>query len=372
MRRTTSQGYWTLHSPRRQSRSVTRLPRGLSSWCRRWRVATTSTAPPSGTSSSTPSRGGRCWKRRRGGRKRRRRTRRSRTRRSCGRTSTLFTPLPGSRRGRRTSGGRKNGRRRSFRRPLPSLVVDFDSGMFLARSLVLALFAVVVRPQNLCIMAVWTRRTVTRLGGDAPRAVLHCLIVRPKMLRIVAGLDQKDSCLEEYRNIGFYWEMTSLRVRIQRSAKNEHDMRESTEWRNSTFFFVDLRIRRSSHASRGCDAPGHVLLPLVSGRHLFGVRLWRNGLRIFLGGASGIASVVILGSTMASVCEARWKNFSRSSREVGLGSIPRGGWDDLRRAFLPHFAAVFALRRAGRECSFFQPSMANGCSEASFREQGCN
>ena len=31
------------------------------------------------------------------------------------------------------------------------------------------------------------------------------------------------------------------------------------------------------------------------------------------------------------------EKISRSIREVGLGSIPRGGWDDLRRALLPHF-----------------------------------
>ena len=77
-RRTSSQGYWTLHSPRRQPRSVTWLLRALSSSCRRWRVATISTAPPSGTSSRRSSRGGRCRRRRRGGSKRRRRRRRSR------------------------------------------------------------------------------------------------------------------------------------------------------------------------------------------------------------------------------------------------------------------------------------------------------
>ena len=32
-------------------------------------------------------------------------------------------------------------------------------------------------------------------GDDAPRAVLPSLIVRPKMLGIMAGMDQKDSCL---------------------------------------------------------------------------------------------------------------------------------------------------------------------------------
>ena len=29
------------------------------------------------------------------------------------------------------------------------------------------------------------------------------------MIRIMAGMTQVDRCLEEYRNVGFYWEMTS-------------------------------------------------------------------------------------------------------------------------------------------------------------------
>ena len=36
-------------------------------------------------------------------------------------------------------------------------------------------------------------------GDDAPRAVLLFLVVWPKMLGIMAGMDQKDSCLEECR-----------------------------------------------------------------------------------------------------------------------------------------------------------------------------
>ena len=46
-------------------------------------------------------------------------------------------------------------------------------------------------------------------GDDVPRAVLLFFVVRPKMLGIMAGMTQKDSCLEEYRKIGFFWEMTS-------------------------------------------------------------------------------------------------------------------------------------------------------------------
>ena len=40
---------------------------------------------------------------------------------------------------------------------------------------------------------------------DAPRAVLFFLVVMPKMLGIMAGLDQKDSCLEEYRKTGLFF-----------------------------------------------------------------------------------------------------------------------------------------------------------------------
>ena len=46
-------------------------------------------------------------------------------------------------------------------------------------------------------------------GVPAPRAVFFPPVVRPMMLDIMAGMNQKDSCLEEYRKIGFYWEMTS-------------------------------------------------------------------------------------------------------------------------------------------------------------------
>ena len=46
-------------------------------------------------------------------------------------------------------------------------------------------------------------------GDDAPRAVLPCIVVGPKMFGIMAGMTQVDRCLEEYRKIGFYWEMTS-------------------------------------------------------------------------------------------------------------------------------------------------------------------
>ena len=51
----------------------------------------------------------------------------------------------------------------------------------------------------------------------------------------------------------------------------------------SLFCKVDLRILRSIHASRSCDAPGLFPRPLVSHSHLFGVRLWCTRLRIFLG-----------------------------------------------------------------------------------------
>ena len=35
-------------------------------------------------------------------------------------------------------------------------------------------------------------------GDDAPRAVLLFFVVRPKMLGIMAGVTQKDSCLKKH------------------------------------------------------------------------------------------------------------------------------------------------------------------------------
>ena len=46
-------------------------------------------------------------------------------------------------------------------------------------------------------------------GDAAPRAVFLFLVVWPKMLRMMAGMTQKDCCLKEYLKIGFYWEITS-------------------------------------------------------------------------------------------------------------------------------------------------------------------
>ena len=95
-----------------------------------------------------------------------------------------------------------------------ALIVDSCSDMckasiagFTAR----CLFPLVVgRPAG---WSVRTRRTIMQFAGfagdDAPRAVLLFFVVRPKMLGIIAGMTEKDSCLEKYRKIGFFWEMTS-------------------------------------------------------------------------------------------------------------------------------------------------------------------
>ena len=50
----------------------------------------------------------------------------------------------------------------------------------------------------------WTGFT----GDDATCALLLFFVVRPKMLGIMAGMTQKDCCLEEYRKLGLL-EMTS-------------------------------------------------------------------------------------------------------------------------------------------------------------------
>ena len=94
------------------------------------------------------------------------------------------------------------------------LIVDSCSDMCKARIAgftARCVFPLVVgRPAG---RSVWTRRTIMQFAGftgdDAPRAVLLFFVVRPKMFGIMAGMTQKDSCLEEYHKIGFFWEMTS-------------------------------------------------------------------------------------------------------------------------------------------------------------------
>ena len=47
-------------------------------------------------------------------------------------------------------------------------------------------------------------------GDAAPPAVFLFLVVRPKMLCIMAGVTQKDLCLEEYLKIVFFWEICHM------------------------------------------------------------------------------------------------------------------------------------------------------------------
>ena len=51
----------------------------------------------------------------------------------------------------------------------------------------------------------------------APRAVFFSLVGRPRVLCILAGMDQKDSCPRR-TGYWFFWEMTSMSFCIQRSA----------------------------------------------------------------------------------------------------------------------------------------------------------
>ena len=95
--RTTSQGYWTLHSPRRQPRSVSWLPRR-----------------GAGRGGGERGEGGGAERREASGAPPR---------------HSLFFLVPGEE--GREAGGRKRGRRRSLLRPLPPLDVDDNSGMFL-------------------------------------------------------------------------------------------------------------------------------------------------------------------------------------------------------------------------------------------------
>ena len=67
--------------------------------------------------------------------------------------------------------------------------------------------------------SVWTRKTIMQFAGfagdDALRAVLLFFVVRPKMLGIMAGMTQKDSCFEEYRKIVFFLRDDVICFRIQ-------------------------------------------------------------------------------------------------------------------------------------------------------------
>ena len=42
-------------------------------------------------------------------------------------------------------------------------------------------------------------------GDYAPRVVLVFFVVRPKMLGIMAGMNEKYNCLEEFCKVGFFW-----------------------------------------------------------------------------------------------------------------------------------------------------------------------
>ena len=153
-----------------------------------------------------------------------------------------------------------HGRARRRQRQWHTLYVG-DRGVVLLH----AVFpSIVDRPEMPCIMAVWYRRTVavvctwlvllvtmllalcsfpwlagpecsafwpvsTRRGGcsgmdnagiagdSAPRAVFSSLVGRPRVLGILAGMDQKDSCPRR-TGYWFFWKMTSMSFCIQRSA----------------------------------------------------------------------------------------------------------------------------------------------------------
>ena len=188
---------------------------------------------------------------------------------------------------------------------------------------------------------------------DAPRAVFSFLVLRPKMLGIMAGMDQKDSCLKEYRKIGFNW------------------------------------ILWSSHAFRSCDFTAHAavstlqdaLLLLVSDRHLFGtnsriqhflvdsgytlVSLYRGRFRpVSSSGSFGknftlfwmkvdllLRSILVLLAVWvhahASVYDGFWKNFTHFLDEGGLGSCSRALWMMGGVSFLLRFWNIFRVEAQG-------------------------
>ena len=106
--------------------------------------------------------------------------------------------------------GKREGRRR-LPEPLPlvaALIVDNGSGMFMAGCAGSVLLQCPLRLSAGLCCQVWTRMTVfsalvldsscgicrAGIAGVALRAVFLFLVVRPKMLRIMAGMAQKDIC----------------------------------------------------------------------------------------------------------------------------------------------------------------------------------
>ena len=77
-------------------------------------------------------------------------------------------------------------------------------------------------------------------------ALFPVVVYTPEMLRIMAGMHQKDSCP---RRTGYWiiWEMTSLRFRLQRNASSPvvHAMRQfwAGSWKSSTILFVKGHTR---------------------------------------------------------------------------------------------------------------------------------
>ena len=234
-----------------QSRSVTWLPRFLG-----WRAIVSkammaSTPPPSGTSSSTPSRCARCWRRRRRrGRKRKKEEKeeeeeeekeakirahlhathssswyqekkeekRRRKKRKKKKLPKTFARAPLRCRQAQMLGimaGLDQKNRYAVMRPhFSSTMALVCTWLVFLVTLHLALCSCVfVWPQMLRIMAGTHQKDIYAVAGftgdDAPRAVLLFFVVRPKMFGIMAGMTQKDSCLGKYRKFWFFWDMTS-------------------------------------------------------------------------------------------------------------------------------------------------------------------
>ena len=170
---------------------------------------TASTAPPSSSSSGRPLRG------------RRRRRRGEEARGDC-------VACRGPRHSNADSQGGRGGRRGLPPAPLEAAVdVDSGSGIFMAGyDGYDAFHAVFLRAGQSCLASwtVWTRMTVFRslvvdsgcgtcsagFTGIAPRAVFLPVFVRPLMLGIMAGMNQRDSYASRWSSTSLSWRRGSV------------------------------------------------------------------------------------------------------------------------------------------------------------------
>ena len=168
---------------------------------------------------------------------------------------------------------------------------------------------------------------------DAPRAVLPFIVVGPKMFGIMAGMTPNDGSSEEYRKIGFYWEMTSyVSVFCSFWFDGGYIFRQSTE---AWLFHALLR-------EGGPRIPILRSIPPCAGGFwtIFTVKL-DSFPKSILDTCSCVSARSLLDEFQNFPDEGGFGSCSRALQMMG------GVW------LLPHLAAFFALRPHGRECPRF-------------------